>query len=258
MHPIRWFNDSRPSGPASTLRLKENSRVLDVGCGDGVITAEMAKRTPNGFVLGVDWSPQVVMQARLQFPEEIYNNLRFLQADARKLKFEEESFDVVVSRACLHYFTHPGQAFPAIAGKLKPGGLMKISCLGKGNAIGINEALQDLIKTPTWVKYFADFQVTRGLVDPNSCQPWLEKAGLTKVFACLQNEFLTFQNPWQFRSWICGNWGDYFQRIPTHLWSAFFNEFLQAYAKSTTGPFKAHIIWLHLGAVKPVTAVDGP
>ena len=67
------------------LDLKGSERVLDVGCGDGKITAEVATRVPRGEVLGVDASKDLITFASSHFGPAVRPNLRFEVADARRL-----------------------------------------------------------------------------------------------------------------------------------------------------------------------------
>ena len=59
------------------LALKGNERVFDIGCGDGKVTAEIAKQLPNGSVLGIDKSEEMIRFAQENFPSKKYNNLSF-------------------------------------------------------------------------------------------------------------------------------------------------------------------------------------
>jgi SAM-dependent methyltransferase len=85
--PRRWL---------ALLRLKGSERVLDIGCGDGRITAEIAARVPQGSVIGVDSSHDMIAFASSHFGLELRPNVRFEVADAGSLPFREE-FDLVVS-----------------------------------------------------------------------------------------------------------------------------------------------------------------
>src|SRR5262249_4279494 len=78
----------------SLLTLAGTERVLDVGCGDGKITAEIAARVPHGWVLGVDPSQSMIAFGSSHFGPPVRANLRFEVADVRGLPYCEE-FDLV-------------------------------------------------------------------------------------------------------------------------------------------------------------------
>ena len=86
--------------PACSLRGDE--RVLDLGCGDGTISAAIAARLPHGSVLGVDASHDMVAFAGARRFRRLLANLAFRVADAAHLSFAGE-FDLVVSFNCLHW-----------------------------------------------------------------------------------------------------------------------------------------------------------
>src|SRR5688500_11727061 len=81
------------------LKLEGSERILDVGCGDGKITAAIAARVPHGSVVGVDPSGDMIAFASKHFT---CANLRFEVADARHLPFRGE-FDLIVSFNALHW-----------------------------------------------------------------------------------------------------------------------------------------------------------
>ncbi len=64
------------------LYLRGEEAVLDIGCGDGKVTAALAAQVPRGSVLGIDSSPEMVERARRSYPPDLYPNLRFQAGDA--------------------------------------------------------------------------------------------------------------------------------------------------------------------------------
>src|SRR6266700_2511743 len=95
------------------LDLKGLERILDVGCGDGKITAEIASRAPQGSVVGVDPSRDMISFAQSHFGPATRPNLRFEVADARRLPFKDE-FDLVVSFNALHWIPEQDTALSSI------------------------------------------------------------------------------------------------------------------------------------------------
>ena len=73
-------------------------RVLDLGCGDGVLTAEIARLLPDGSVVGIEASEGMLNATRTP----VGSKLRFLHMDIRDLAFEDE-LDLIVSNATLHW-----------------------------------------------------------------------------------------------------------------------------------------------------------
>jgi ubiquinone/menaquinone biosynthesis C-methylase UbiE len=68
---------------AEELKLRGDETILDVGCGDGKITAELARAVPRGFVLGTDASAEMIAFARKTFSPPKNPNRKFDIADAR-------------------------------------------------------------------------------------------------------------------------------------------------------------------------------
>src|SRR5437764_5379633 len=82
--------------------LKGSERILDVGCGDGKITAQIASRDSKGSVVGVDSSRDMISFARSHFGPATLPNVQLEVADARRMPFKNE-FDLVVSFNALHW-----------------------------------------------------------------------------------------------------------------------------------------------------------
>jgi len=115
------------------LDLRPDSRVLDVGCGSGDLTARLAALVPGGEVIGIDASRSMVEEAGSRHGAP---NLRFVHAPAQELAAVAPpgSVDAVVSVACLHWV--PGPDHPAvlaqIATVLRPSGVLRADFGGCG------------------------------------------------------------------------------------------------------------------------------
>jgi SAM-dependent methyltransferase len=167
------FVYEKAKGLVELLAPKAGERILDLGCGTGALTAEIAAR--GAEVLGVDRSKEMIAQARKKFPA-----LRFEMMDARELRFETnatqgdsveedtakiekqiphpertagirddrlgwlrakgrdgsvewEGFDAVFSNAVLHWIPEAEEVIAGVARALKPGGRFVAEFGGKGN-----------------------------------------------------------------------------------------------------------------------------
>lgn len=119
------------AGVLELLEPKPGEHILDLGCGTGHLTSKIAEA--GAHVFGVDRSPEMIAQAREQYP-----TLRFEVMDALDLTLEE-TFDAVFSNATLHWIHEPERVITAIAKLLKPGGRFVAEFGGKGNT---NELLK--------------------------------------------------------------------------------------------------------------------
>ncbi|MGC9517062.1 MAG: class I SAM-dependent methyltransferase [Methanomicrobiales archaeon] len=72
------------------LKLDGHERILDIGCGDGRITAEIASKISEGCVLGIDNSIEMIKLAKESFSIKEFSNLKFKVMDACELNFQED------------------------------------------------------------------------------------------------------------------------------------------------------------------------
>ena len=121
----RYDEINRAFGEAliDAAHLSPGERVLDVGCGAGAIALEAARRVrPGGSVLAVDISPDLVAIARDRAASAGAVEMKLIEADAAAYPYDEESFDVLVSRNGLMFFDDPDAALANLARALRSGG----------------------------------------------------------------------------------------------------------------------------------------
>lgn len=106
-----------------------SERILDLGCGTGHLTAQIAAR--GAEVLGLDASAEMIAQARRNHPQ-----LTFDIADATQFEVAKP-FDAVFSNAVLHWVKPPEKAVERIAAALRPGGRFVAEFGGQGNVAAI-------------------------------------------------------------------------------------------------------------------------
>jgi SAM-dependent methyltransferase len=109
--------------------MRSGERALDVGCGCGDTTLEIAQRVgPAGFVLGLDVSAPMLAEAERRARERSVSNARFLNADAQTHSFSADGFDVGFSRFGVMFFADPARAFANLGHALRPGGRVAFVC----------------------------------------------------------------------------------------------------------------------------------
>ena len=119
----------RPLGRAAMERvgIAPGDRVLDVGCGTGETTVELARRVgPGGAVTGIDLSEPMLANARQR--ADGIGNVTFRAADAQTARFEAGQFDVCFSRFGVMFFVDPVAAFTNLRSALRPGGRLGFVC----------------------------------------------------------------------------------------------------------------------------------
>jgi trans-aconitate 2-methyltransferase len=114
--------------------LPGGARILDVGCGTGIVTEALLER---GDVLAIDASAEMVARAR----ERLGGRAQVWQCDVLDLALEAP-VDVVVSTAALHWVGDHDRMWARLAAALAPGGRLEVQCGGRGNVARVRAAIE--------------------------------------------------------------------------------------------------------------------
>ena len=212
------------------LTLRGDERVLDIGSGDGKVTAAIADRLPHGSVVGVDSSEQMVQLARDRHGAQAAQ-LRFEQMDATDLRFDEP-FDVVFSNATLHWVRDHRPVLRGIKRLLTPRGRMLLQMGGRGNAGAMLEAMASVLARDRWRPHFAGFEFPYGFYGPEEYGPWLAEAALRPVRLELTNKDMRHETADSLLGWLRTTWLPYSERVPADQRATLLDEVLAEYLKT--------------------------
>lgn len=165
----QWLADES----LAALALAGDERVLDVGCGNGKVTAGIAARLPRGSVAGVDPSHDMIAFARRTHAAP---NLTFEVADARTLSYRG-AFDLVVSFNALHWVHEQDAALRAIHAALRPDGRALLQMVSRGEREPLEDVCEEVCASPSWASAFDGHRAPHLHVRPDDYRAMAERAG---------------------------------------------------------------------------------
>jgi len=216
------------------IGLKEYSTVLDIGCGDGRITREIARLAPKGRVVGIDASENMIALARESFAN--VENLRFVRMDARAIDLPER-FDIAFSNAALHWIKEQDAFLAGLHEVMVPGGMLHFNFGGRGNAGAVFETLLDCVRSSEWSAYFPP----ESLLPANF--PWffagddeyrdlLKSNGFEPDCVRLVPKDMVQAGREGFAGWIRTTWMPFTNRVPENIRERFIAWIVDCYVAS--------------------------
>lgn len=147
-HQKEWGNDL-----ISGLAFKGNETVLDLGCGDGILTEQLSLFVPHGKVIGIDASINMIETAKMINR----GNLQFKHMNINEINFQNE-FDLIFSNAALHWVKDHKQLLINAYRALKNKGKILWDFGGLGNCSNFLYVIQKKISEKKYTKYFLNFE----------------------------------------------------------------------------------------------------
>jgi trans-aconitate 2-methyltransferase len=235
------------------LHLRGDEHILDVGCGDGKVTAEIVRAVPRGTVTGIDASTEMIAFAKKTFPENEFPSLGFHFMDAREIQLVQR-FDLVFSNAALHWVDNHQKFLSGAAAVLKPGGRLVVSCGGKGNAQDVFVALRPELRLKQWREYFRILPEPYFFYAPEEYKKWLAQSGFRVQSVQLTPKDATYPGAEGFATWLRTTWIPYVQCVPENLREEFIAAVTQRYVAKhpPDADNKVHVrmVRLEIDAVK--------
>ena len=207
----------------SHIKLKGNEQILDVGCGDGKITAKLAKELLNGKLWGVDISQSMITFAQKNFPAEKYSNLIFRSMDAETLEFDEK-FDWVLSFTALQWVKDHGAFLSGAYHTLKEEGKLAVS-FPMGLPKALQQAVDEVSMKEKWKRYFKDFTTGWNFSSKQQFEILLSKHHFEVEYIEVVDQKDVFHSKEVFQNFI-NEWFPYLRPIPSDLRQQFMREII--------------------------------
>jgi ubiquinone/menaquinone biosynthesis C-methylase UbiE len=198
----RWRTAENSAGHLLPY-LRPGMKLLDVGCGPGTITIDLAARVAPGAVLGIDRERGVITEAGRLLPAGSSANVKFTTGDVYSLDLGDRSFDVVHAHQVLQHLADPVAALVEMRRVLRPGGILAVRDSDYGGFIWApSDRLLD-----RWMDLYHDVCRQNG-ADADAGRyltGWVREAGFT--------EFEPSTSTWTFadagdRAWWGGLWAE--------------------------------------------------
>ena len=216
----------------SRISIRGDERILDIGCGDGKITAGVAELVPRGSVVGLDNSREMISFARDRFLLHELAEPRLPVWRRFEILSIEDEFDLVLSFACLHWVQDHGPVLEGIRRSLKNGGRILMQFGGRGNAAGILDVVDELISEQKWSRYFEGFRFPYGFFGSEEYRIWLDRAGLKALRVELVPKDMVQIGREGLVSWFRATWLPYIERVPEDLREDFICEVVDRYIRA--------------------------
>jgi trans-aconitate 2-methyltransferase len=233
--------------------LRGNEHILDVGCGDGKVTAEIAHAVPRGMVVGIDTSPQMIEFARRTYPRSKFPNLEFHAMDARQIHFARQ-FDFIFSNAALHWVDDHPAFLRGAASVLRPGGRLVVSCGGRGNAHDVFVATRPEMRLKRWREFFRRMGKPYFFHSPEDYEKWLPRFGFKTPGVRLSPKDAVFNGREGLAAWLRTIWLPYVQRVPADLREEFIagvtKRYVAKHPPDGAGRVHVRMVRLEIDAIK--------
>jgi len=190
-NPVREWDASayhRLSGPQvswgkkvlSGLKLRGDELLMDAGCGTGRLTAELLQHLPEGRVVGVDLSQNMLATAHHNLGAQFGSRVQFVAADLQALPFEH-AFEGIFSTAAFHWVPDHRRLFRSLFRAIRPGGWLRAQCGGGPNLARLRKRMDALITAPRYAPLFATFRDPWVYNDAETAADLLRQAGFAEV-----------------------------------------------------------------------------
>ncbi|HEV8051824.1 MAG TPA: methyltransferase domain-containing protein, partial [Parachlamydiaceae bacterium] len=209
------------------LSLRGDEKILDIGCGDGKITAHLSKRVPQGFVIGIDPSVSMLTIAQDMLKQNDYPNLTFCEGAAENFSLNE-CFDHITAFHAMHWVKDQETALRNIHAHLKPKGHVHFILAPSKEGLPFYNALQKTYFD--WVEEFKGFVNPQQVFDMETYRKLMAGAGFhVEAIHYVYHEFI-HENKEKLKAWI-KQWLPYGKHLTPKMQDIFMDDLINSYLK---------------------------
>jgi len=179
------------------FEFKGDETVLDLGCGDGILTKRIAELLPNGKVTGIDASEGMITTAN----DLSSRNLSFYRIDINDISFRNE-FDVIFSNATLHWVKDHNALLENCYQSLKCGGYLRFNFAGDGNCSNFYDVIRKVIAMNKYSRFFKSFEWPWYMPVKEEYENLLSKTNFNEIKIWEENADRYFKNEEAMVKWL--------------------------------------------------------
>lgn len=176
------------------LNVKDGETILDVGCGTGRLTFEIAKANPSGQVIGIDVSPNMIKKANENLEKSGLNNVKFVTTGI--LQYQPDiQFNAVFSNSALHWVKKTRDLYQKIYSMLLPGGRLVAQIPTMGGYSHLATYFMMPIQRLNLSIYFRNWEYPIKLVNSNTLQRILTSIGYADIKVWVEKREIKHKTP---------------------------------------------------------------
>jgi trans-aconitate 2-methyltransferase len=200
----RWVADRS----LADVFFRGDEQVLDIGCGDGAITARLAEQLASGEISGIDVSPRMISAARDRHP-----GLTFEVGDVLTMRYDS-AFDVATSFNVLHWVLDLREAFARIRAALRPSGWALVQFVCGSPRPSLEATAMNVARQPEWAASFGGFEAPFAHPNPDDATRLVRAVGLDVISSTVDDLRWDFRSGADFERWAGAGFGDWAARVP--------------------------------------------
>jgi trans-aconitate 2-methyltransferase len=177
----------------SGLNLRGDELLMDAGCGTGRLTGELLENLPQGRVVALDISRNMLATARDHLRPEFATRVQFVAADLQDLPFTH-AFDGIFSTAAFHWVPDHLRLFRSLFRALRPGGWLRAQCGGGPNLARLRNRVHALMAAPDYAAFFARFSGPWVFNDAETAAGLLRQAGFVDAQTSVEPAFTVLEH----------------------------------------------------------------
>lgn len=242
------------------IPLRDGQRILDVGCRDGRITTEIARRYPNCEILAIESDPENAKKAEERLAK-YSSKVEVMTADPKELWFSE-GFDVAVSFSHLHWVEDKTAVMASISNALKPAGMAYVQFFADHGRDRFDTCVQEVLKKSKWSCLMKEHGYKAPPfyeISPKTMASIVEETGFETLQAEFVRHHVAFSDRGAMANWIA-SWCRHLPLVPQERHQEFLKEVIEFYAQLHTeeqkGPVHHYDYLLELILKKRDTKCD--